>query len=375
MFDRLVQFCNVFEEFSTYVLQFGRRIRDAPETSTTSHMRLHTDKSLDFGYEICYNIKHFELHGRDLKDPWSCRHAAFYQRYSSAEHLSKWIIIQGPSKIQSLIERSISAQASVLPTHHEHPLYLHVQFIRLLERNWTSYLVSLEELRRKTSDKIIFLDSYDIPVELKDVHDIHNIQSKLRTAIVMIEGAISLINTIDRLCNLLQNHKNHGSKFHSPLDLLDLVVAELKQLLSIFQSHKRTASTILQSSEDVKVMILTAIAHRHNEAIRMHASSLDSFTVRASIESERRTEIAGKALLESHAMRIATLIIVFYLPLNLTTAFFSTNLITFQENGSMRIRKSIWLFIVAAFLVSGGTAIAFWIWKRTERVGRKNATP
>ncbi|KAF2808303.1 uncharacterized protein BDZ99DRAFT_51628 [Mytilinidion resinicola] len=166
MFDRLVQFCNVFEEFSTYLLQFGRRIRDAPETSITSHMRLHTDKSSVFGYEICYNIKHFELHGRELKDPWSCRHAAFYQCYSSAEHSSTWIIIQGPSKIQSFIEQSVSAQASVLPTHHEHPLYQHVQFIRLLERNWTSYLITLEEQRRKTSDKILFLSSCKISVEL-----------------------------------------------------------------------------------------------------------------------------------------------------------------------------------------------------------------
>lgn len=376
MFDRVVQFCKAFEEFSTCVLQFGRRIQDAPEMSLTSHMRLHTNRSSVIGFEICYNIKHFELHGRELKDPWSCRHAAFYQRYSSAEHLSTWIIIQGPSKIKSFIERSISAQASVSPTYHEHPLYLHAQFLILLERNWTSYLITLEEQRCKTNDKILFLSPGTISVELQDVHDIHNIQAKLRTAIAMIERIISVINTVVDLCNLLQDHKNQGFLFPSSLALSDLVIAELKQFLSIFQSHMRTATKILQSSEDVKVMILAIIAYRHNDAIRMHTSSLDSFTARASTERERRTEIAGRALLESSIIRIATLITVFYLPFNLTTAFFSTNLITFQENGSIRVRKSIWVFIVTTFIVSGGTAIAFWVWKRIERVGRrKNATP
>jgi hypothetical protein len=113
---------------------------------------------------MCYNMKHFELHGRELKDPWSCRHAAFYQRYSFTEHISTWVIVQGPSNIQSFIERSLPAQASGLPAYHEHPLYPHVQFIKFLERNWTSYLVTLDEQRRKTVSTTFFSLSISLSV-------------------------------------------------------------------------------------------------------------------------------------------------------------------------------------------------------------------
>ncbi|KAH7083625.1 hypothetical protein FB567DRAFT_88469 [Paraphoma chrysanthemicola] len=143
--------------------------------------------------------------------------------------------------------------------------------------------------------------------------------------------------------------------------------AHLKQLMSTFSGHLRTASKILQSSEDTKVMILTIINHRHNDTIRMHTSSLDSFMARAAIESERRTEIASKALTESSLTRIATIVTVFYLPFNLTAAFFSTDLITYHENGSLKIRKAVWLFVATTLFVMGSTAVAFWLCKRAER--------
>ena len=52
MFDRLIQFYDVFEEFFPYVFVFGKRIRDPPETSITSHMRWHTNKSSVSGYGL-----------------------------------------------------------------------------------------------------------------------------------------------------------------------------------------------------------------------------------------------------------------------------------------------------------------------------------
>lgn len=169
MFHRLMQHYHVFEEFSTYVVRLGKKIRDPVETNVTSHMRLHMDKNVLSGYgmniiqnsgsffwkqirqtEICYNIKHFELHGRNLKDPWSCRQAVFYQRHSFVEHSSIWIVIQGPTKLKSMVEQYVSSQGSEFATCYEHPLYLQVQMVNLLERNWTSYLITLEECHQNT---------------------------------------------------------------------------------------------------------------------------------------------------------------------------------------------------------------------------------
>ena len=105
------------------------------------------------------------------------------------------------------------------------------------------------------SDKFAFLGSCKISVELQDVHDVHNIQAKMRTAISIIEGTMSVISTVMDLCILVQDYTNQACR--SPLSptLLGLVTAELKQLLSKFQNHMCTTSKFLQSSEDNKVMV------------------------------------------------------------------------------------------------------------------------
>jgi len=136
----------------------------------------------------------------------------------------------------------------------------------------------------------------------------------------------------------------------------------------------RTASKILQSLEDTKVMLLAIINHHHNEVIQMHTSSIDALSAAASTDSRLRTRIASKTLEESSIMRIATLITVFYLPFNLTAAFFSTNLIIFQGTGMIELRKSVWVFIVMTGVLLGSTAMAAWVWKRIEKGrGRNNS--
>jgi hypothetical protein len=46
--------------------------------------------------DLCYSIRHFELHGRELDDPWSCRQSAIHQKYYFTNGHSRWIIVQPP---------------------------------------------------------------------------------------------------------------------------------------------------------------------------------------------------------------------------------------------------------------------------------------
>lgn len=122
--------------------------------------------------------------------------------------------------------------------------------------------------------------------------------------------------------------------------------------------------------------MLAIIEHRRNDTIRMHTVSLDSLASKVLAESQNRTQIASKTLLESSIMRIATLITVFYLPINLAAAFFNSNLVRLQEHGTMKLQKSIWAFIVMTLILLGGNVVAFWVWKRVARTeGRQRASP
>jgi hypothetical protein len=126
------------------------------------------------GTEICYNIRHFELHGRDLADPWSCRHAVFYQQYMLAEHSSTWIIIQGPTMLKPYIEKAISEQKRLMPELTEHPLHLHVHILKTMELNWEAYLITLGEQCRKTVCFFFFLVLSALPVRQR-VHSQPNL--------------------------------------------------------------------------------------------------------------------------------------------------------------------------------------------------------
>jgi hypothetical protein len=47
---------------------------------------------------MSYNLRYFEKHGRDIKDPWSCRQCVFYQITYCNDNTSTWLVIQPPTK-------------------------------------------------------------------------------------------------------------------------------------------------------------------------------------------------------------------------------------------------------------------------------------
>ena len=83
--------------------------------------------------EICYNLRHFQLHGRELDDPWSCRHSAIYHQFHYETKRSTWIIIQPPALAEDIVETMDSRFPS-------HPLGLHLIYVGPLVASWRHYL-------------------------------------------------------------------------------------------------------------------------------------------------------------------------------------------------------------------------------------------
>jgi hypothetical protein len=83
--------------------------------------------------EICYNLRYFEPHGRQLADPWSCRQSAIHQKlYLSNQH-SAWTIIHTPLTLNDALRDSAEYIRS-------HPIGLHVLYIRSCMHYWKEYL-------------------------------------------------------------------------------------------------------------------------------------------------------------------------------------------------------------------------------------------
>ena len=83
--------------------------------------------------DLCYNIRHFELHGRELENPWSCRQTAINHVYDINKEQSNWIVVQPPGPFMSNFDtRDISQM--------HHSMYLHIPYLTAGVCNWREYL-------------------------------------------------------------------------------------------------------------------------------------------------------------------------------------------------------------------------------------------
>lgn len=77
---------------------------------------------------ICYNIRYFERHGRDLEDPWSCRQSAIHHSFWPGSKQSTSVIIQPPETF------------NVITHYTSHALSLHARYLTAGLVNWREYL-------------------------------------------------------------------------------------------------------------------------------------------------------------------------------------------------------------------------------------------
>ena len=88
--------------------------------------------------DLCYNVRYFELHGRDLEDPWSCRQSAIHQKYYFTNGCSNWIIVQ-PPKLFSAALRDIEMDQIGCSMN------LHIRYLAAAMANWRPYLNYMTE--------------------------------------------------------------------------------------------------------------------------------------------------------------------------------------------------------------------------------------
>jgi hypothetical protein len=100
---------------------------------------------------LCYNIRHFERHRRELEDPWSCRQSAIHQKYYFETRRSSWLVIQPPILFaSSWKDRKVSCTS--------HPMDLHIRYLASGTGSWREYLNYIaERLKIFVSSILLYL--------------------------------------------------------------------------------------------------------------------------------------------------------------------------------------------------------------------------
>ena len=99
--------------------------------------------------EITYNLYHVEQHGRsNLKDPWSIRQTAVYQKFSFNDERSTWTMVQLAKPIRNIIEKVIAGakpRSSTTRGHWLLPILVHTMILTMSQRKWKTYIHYLAE--------------------------------------------------------------------------------------------------------------------------------------------------------------------------------------------------------------------------------------
>lgn len=94
--------------------------------------------------EFAYNIRYVVKHGRNLKNPWSVRHMAVYQRFDGETDSSAWILLQPADSVyQQLQENAVDSSGSIEADKHKKSL--HLAFLWSTEKNWREYVNYLQD--------------------------------------------------------------------------------------------------------------------------------------------------------------------------------------------------------------------------------------
>ncbi|KAL4966988.1 uncharacterized protein BDV14DRAFT_198452 [Aspergillus stella-maris] len=380
MFHDICASVRTAPRFLKLVLGLGRKLGSDDEDFMACYSRYSTpnlnSNMQDQTCDICYNLRYYERHGRDLEDPWSCRQSAIHQTYFFSAKQSGWLVIQPPAAFTAVVRGSQEHTAAEAAAAH--PMHPHIQYLSAGIAGWRGYLNYIADRLKYLDQEVAVYKPYgEFAVDFSSKQNINLLRRKLRHA------AAILANTLETLGTL----RSHEATMARTLDLRQSghegFQREVQNLTSELRNYLQTARKLLSMSDDIMSIYRDILNLHSQELIHNNGMGLTQLTKTNAVETKAIISLADRARQESRTMRIATLVAVYYLPANLVLSFFSTTLVWFETVGAsepgqglfvLRVHREIWIAVVVAVVLGVFTmAISSW-WERREVRGEEIAS-
>lgn len=254
---------------------------------------------------VCYNLRYLEKHGRDTRDPWSWRQSVFYHDYDMGCATSSWIIIQPPERWKAgLNDVDLHKQA--------HPLSLHLRSLSSASANTREYLEYMSGETLLLDQRVTFpkpTREYKFDFTLNQ--DVHVLRKNLHQFKGIIEGMLRTVSALSV----------HAKEIHdlcdSPGSTHDKFMREMANISRDLLSYQSMTETLLNRSSDIISTTNSICKFRSQEMLTDNGEQLRCITEANSREAAAMTSLAKKSYKDSRTVRIATIIGLIYLPVNL----------------------------------------------------------
>ncbi|KAI1212577.1 uncharacterized protein F4807DRAFT_472124 [Annulohypoxylon truncatum] len=263
--------------------------------SSMSGMETHGDSL----WEICYNVRHFEKHHRDLEDPWSCRQSALHQSFAVSNQPT-WVIIQPPEVFDLTIDSA------------PHPMALHLRYLHAALVNWREYLDSFAQSFKILNQRIAIPNPYrKFEINFSHEQNLHHQRGKLHHARNILTNTRNTMNVIAEHESAVAEKQILCPAIHDDFQ------RKLRNISREVDSYIETVHKLLRMSDDLRSMYNSILTFYGQEL--QHDTSLKLAQLAQADASGNRdmAVLADLTYKDSRSMRIATAIAVFYLPVNL----------------------------------------------------------
>ncbi|CEI59928.1 unnamed protein product [Fusarium venenatum] len=300
MFRRIYTSNSITPHFLKLLSGFQKRWKSSDEDFVASYSSFSSNIQ-----NLCYNIRHFEKHGRALEDPWSCRQSIIHQKYHFGEKSSLWLVISPPLLFS---ERLVETGA----IYTAHPMAPHLQYLSAALGCWREYLNYLsEQLGTLNKDISMSMPYSKYNIGFSSINRIHHLRKK------MLHAQSILSNTSETVVTIRVHEQTASRQFEVPSYTRAEFKAELKNITNDLRNFRTTIQKLLALSLDSRSMHNDIISFQKQELGLSDSMKLTQIAEADSAESQTMASIAKITHNDSRKVRVMTMVALLYLPLNL----------------------------------------------------------
>ncbi|KAH9214233.1 hypothetical protein DL95DRAFT_504108 [Leptodontidium sp. 2 PMI_412] len=383
IFKRVMEATRAFPPLYDYVSAFGYKLSAEDENfgCFQGHISNLNDKKGIPAFELAYNLRYADKHGRQLRDPWSIRHSAIYQRCEQKAKSTCCVIIQ-PSEtfycqLKQLLHLGNGTRSAPATT-----AVIHSAFLWDTERNWRQYINYLEKELSTLENKSLLSRigvslREDFSISFSDVQRLLALRKKMLKCSTILDISMDI-------------GQSHGSLWQRVLDISDHTSLDnnFKSSLEMYKArvrnHQRSIQYLLNSSADTLNLASKILAHKNEELLIRSGHDIELMNqstnfIAAETRDEHRNSVSIlKATREdSDRIKILTYVALAYLPASLVASVFSSSLVQVDSSSGPKNRlylpRYFWLFPLLSIGLLGATTLivvtlSWWRRMRKQRV-------
>ncbi|KAF2805158.1 uncharacterized protein BDZ99DRAFT_574767 [Mytilinidion resinicola] len=360
LFDGLLHKFSVNPRFKEFVMSFGQKNKEYDFAPPTCRFRFSKgDKAMKTKqYECLYGLRYVADNGNvDGKERWSVRQYAVYQRYDPSRSQNVWIFIGIPKR--SSLERHIIAYTRRQDNSDPAQAFaLHLTMIEASLVEWRWYLNDMTQRVQDQSDRITLADVAkdkvdglpDFKIDFRDRQRLKTLEDSILNLHVMLESTIGTISSLTKHLSRVSGHRDEEESaflingYNEALDESKLYLAKAGVLDKRVHGASFLLSGLLDYENAYSLRLLAEEARQDNLAMR---------------------HLTEKATKDSGAIKIITIITVFFLPATVVAGFFSTQFVSIDPQG-LTISKKWWIYFAITIPLTLVTLLIWYITSSTK---------